>query len=112
MQFNGDLANIFVGHCQDHGAPRQHRQERGRRPQGRRQMDSEAPTPREASHVFLASRVTLFSCIGEPPGSRSIPSVMSESSSDGKAPLHESVRVGRLCSGGAVAYVLPERRLA
>jgi hypothetical protein len=75
-------------------------------------MDSEAPTPREASHVFLASRVTLFSCIGEPPGSRSIPSVMSESSSDGKAPLHESARVGRLCSGGAVAYVLPEWRLA
>ena len=26
--------------------------------------------------MFLASRVTLFSCIGEPPGSRSIPSVI------------------------------------
>jgi hypothetical protein len=87
------------------------RLERGRRPPERRPKDSPA-SPREPLCLILASRVTLFSCIGEPLGNRSIPSVISESSSDGKAPLHESARVGRLCSGGAVAYVLPERRLA
>ena len=43
-------------------------------------------SPRVPSCLFLASRVTLFSCIGEPLGNRSIPSVISESSSDGKAP--------------------------
>jgi hypothetical protein len=66
--------------------------------------------------MFLASRVTLFSCIGEPPGSRSIPSVIERVIFGWQGSLARKCKSGStVLRGGsvrAVAYVLPERRLA